>query len=260
MPLDELDRLPLLAPQWAAPAGVGAALSTRAGGVSRGPYAGANLGIAVGDEPEAVAANRACFAAAIGARPVWLQQVHGVRVLRVDAGSADAAPAQADAAWTDVPGVACTVQVADCLPVLLATADGGAVAAAHAGWRGLAAGVLEATVAALCAARGCAPQALCAWLGPCIGPRHFEVGADVLAVFGAAPPRADDAFVPSRPRDGSPRWLADLQQLAQRRLQRAGVQRIDRLAACTVSEPQRFYSFRRDRVTGRQAAAVWLRG
>lgn len=249
MPLDELDRLPLLAPQWAAPAGVGAALSTRAGGVSRGPYAGANLGIAVGDEPEAVAANRARFAAAIGARPVWLQQVHGLRVLRVDAGSADAALSQADAAWTDVPGVACTVQVADCLPVLLATADGGAVAAAHAGWRGLAAGVLESAVAAM----RTAPAGLIAWLGPAAGPDAYEVGTEVFEAFVSQDARAEAAFTATRPGH----WRVDLYALARLRLAGAGVARVHGGGLCTISDPLRFYSHRRDRRSGRMATLVY---
>ena len=146
--------------------------------------------------------------------------------------------------------------VADCLPVLFAAPGARGVGAAHAGWRGLAAGVLEATVQALCDAAGCAPQELSAWLGPCIGPRQFEVGADVLDAFG---PAADRHFQ-LRPRaDGAPRWLADLPALARDRLQAAGVARISGGAWCTVEEPSRFFSFRRDRVTGRMAAAVWLR-
>jgi YfiH family protein len=164
-------------------------MSTRAGGVSAGPYASMNLGVAVGDDPAAVAVNRARFAAACGAAPVFLRQVHGIRVVRI--GEADAAPGApdhaADASVTTEPGVACTVQVADCLPVLFAAPNGKGVGAAHAGWRGLAAGVLEATVAALCDATASRPGELDAWLGVCIGPRAFEVGGDVLDAFAAAP-------------------------------------------------------------------------
>lgn len=261
MPSDAARDPPLLTPDWAAPPGVGAAMSTRSGGVSSGPYRSANLGTAVGDDPAAVAENRRRFAVAIGARPVWLQQVHGAQVLRVGAADADAPPLPADAAWTDEPGVACTVQVADCLPVLLAAPGARAVAAAHAGWRGLAGGVVEAALAALCGAAGCAPGEIAAWLGPCIGPRRFEVGADVLEAFGVAPGGEDgSAFRPCPAPGGDARWLADLPRLARERLARAGVRLVAGGHWCTVEDAQRFYSYRRDRVTGRQAAAVWIRG
>jgi polyphenol oxidase len=266
----------ILRPDWAAPACVGAVMSTRAGGVSRPPFDSLNVGAAVGDDASAVAENRRRFAAAIGARPVWLRQVHGTRVVRIGAADAEtddasplvahadppqASPLVADAAWTDEPGIACTVQVADCLPVLLCTADGRAVAAAHAGWRGLAAGVLEVAVRALCEGAGCAPAQVCAWLGPCIGPRHFEVGADVLQGFGLEPLPADAPCFSYAPRaDGSARWRADLPALARARLQRAGVRAIAGGVGCTVSEASTFFSFRRDGVTGRLAAAVWRRG
>lgn len=272
--------LPLLRPDWPVPPGVGAAMSLREGGVSSGPWRSLNLGVAVGDAAAHVAANRARLAEALGARPVWLRQVHGVHVLRLTAGhpgrpdggarpetAAEVpteAPADAttetpaDAAWTDEPGLACTVQVADCLPVLLARRDGRAVAAAHAGWRGLAGGVLEATVAALCRGTGATPCELQAWLGPCIGPRQFEVGAEVLQAYGRAPGAADQPAFRFRVRpDGSPRWLADLQQLAHERLVRAGVGAITCCARCTVEDSSAFFSFRRDGVTGRMAAAIW---
>lgn len=242
-------------PDWPAP--VGAWCSGREGGVSTGVFASLNLGTAVGDDPEAVAQNRQRFAARLGgAQPVWLQQVHGTRVLRLSAGDVHAPPQQADAAWTDEPGIACTAQVADCLPVLLATADGRAVAAAHAGWRGLAGGVLDQTVAALCAGAGAEPAALHAWLGPCIGPAEFEVGSDVRAAF------EDDAqHLRYQPRpDGDPRWRADLPALARARLQRLGLRHISGGTWCTVSEPSRFFSYRRDGRTGRFAAAVWRLG
>ena len=242
-----------LAVDWDAP--VGALMSTRAGGVSSGPWASLNLGVAVGDEAAAVAENRRRFAAATGAQVAWLRQVHSPRVVRLgrDHGYDDSG---ADAAWSDEPGFACTVQVADCLPVLLAHRDGRAVAAAHAGWRGLAGGVVEAALGALCEGSGAAPQDVVAWLGPCIGPRRFEVGADVLAAFAGSEAR----FV-SRPRPGGdPRWLADLAGLARDRLQRAGVARISGGEWCTVEDRSRFFSFRRDGIgSGRMAAAVWCR-
>lgn len=250
--------LPLLRPGWPAPPGVGAAMSLRAGGVSQGRYASLNLGVAVGDEPAAVADNRARFSAALGARPVWLRQVHGARVLQLHADSSATPEEPADAAWTQARGVACTVQAADCMPVLLALRDGSAVAAAHAGWRGLAGGVLEATVGALCEGRGAEPADLIAWLGPCIGPREFEVGADVLQAFGEDPAAPDVRRFVYRPRpDGAARWRANLPQLAQERLAAAGLRRVSSAGACTVEDASRFFSFRRDGVTGRMAAAVW---
>lgn len=253
--------LPLLRPRWPGAAGVGAAMSTRAGGASRAPYDRLNLGAAVGDEPAAVDENRRRFVAAIGAQPVWLCQVHGRRVVRIGRADTAGAAIEADAAWTDEPGMACTVQIADCLPVLLAARDGRAVAAAHAGWRGLAAGVVEATVSALCEGVGCAPSSLVAWLGPCIGPRQFEVGADVLHAFGVAPgAEVGTAFVRRRTAEGGLRWLADLQRLAREQLQRAGVREIAVETACTVEDGSRFFSYRRDGVTGRLAAAVWRHG
>jgi YfiH family protein len=245
---------------WGAPASVGAWMSDRRGGVSQPPYSSLNVGVAVGDDPAAVARNRALLADAMQARPVWLRQVHGARVVRVGAADLDVPPHEADAAWTDEPGIACTAQVADCLPVLLAAQDGRGVAAAHAGWRGLAGGVLDATVAALCAGTGCAPRQLVAWLGPCIGPQAFEVGADVLKAFIAPGGPADGLRFVSRPRaDGSPRWLANLPQLARDRLAAAGVSAVAGADACTVHDASRFFSFRRDGVTGRMVAAVWRR-
>jgi hypothetical protein len=252
-------RLPLLRPQWAAGGGIGAAMSLRAGGVSTGAYASANLSLAVGDDADAVAENRRRYAAALGAKPVWLQQVHGTRVRRVGRADLDGPPAVADAAWTDEPAIACTVQVADCLPVLFAAPGARAVAAAHAGWRGLAGGVVEATLAALCEAAACDPAAVAAWLGPCIGPGQFEVGADVLDAFGVTPAATDGtAFVPHRAADGSVRWLADLPRLAHERLRRAGLARIGGGGSCTFDDGARFFSFRRDRITGRHAASVWI--
>ena len=251
---------PVLRPQWLAAPQVGALMSTRAGGVSAAPWDSLNLGTTVGDDPAAVAENRRRFVAAIGVRALWLRQVHGHHVVRASATLLDAEPAQADAAWTDEPGIACVVQVADCLPVLLAAAEGRAVAAAHAGWRGLAGGVVEAALAALCEGAGCEPKDVVAWLGPCIGPRRFEVGAEVLQAFGESTQDADARrFVASRAADGAPRWLANLPQLARERLQRAGVRRIAGGDCCTVEDAARFFSYRRDGRSGRLAAAVWIR-
>ncbi len=233
-------------------------MSLRAGGVSQAPWDRLNLGLAVGDEAAAVAENRARFAAALGARPLWLRQVHGTQVLQLLGHEDSAKLPAADAAWTRATGVACTVQVADCLPVLFCARDGSAVAAAHAGWRGLAAGVLEATLGALRRGAGVAPQDVLAWLGPCIGPRQIEVGADVMLAFGHDPCAADgQRFVPRQRRDGSPGWLAHLPLLAHDRLQAAGVLHITTSGECTAEDASRFFSFRRSGCTGRMAAAVW---
>lgn len=248
-----------LVPGWRC-AGVGALMTTRSGGQSVGPFASMNVGSAVNDAQAAVAANRRHLAETMGAAPVFLRQVHGARVVRI--GAADAAAGaevhEADACVTTEAGVACVVQAADCLPVLLAAPMARAVAAAHAGWRGLAGGVVEAAVDAVCESAGCAPHEISAWLGACIGPEKFEVGADVLVAFGADPARpvhgARARFVP---RAGA-KWLADLPGLARDRLAAAGVVRIEGGTWCTVSEPSRFFSFRRDGVTGRMAAAVWI--
>lgn len=249
--------LPVLLPDWDLP--VGALVSTRGGGVSAAPWQGLNLGVHVGDDAAAVAENRRLLQVRIGVTPVWLEQVHGSQVVRVGRAQAAGSSPRADGAWTDEPGVACAVLVADCLPVLLACTDGRAVAAAHAGWRGLVGGVLEATLGALCRGAGCAPSEVQAWLGPSIGPTWFEVGADVLQAFGADRADALSArhFSP-RPRpDGDPRWLADLAGLASDRLLHAGVGRVSACGLCTCSDASRFFSYRRDGVTGRLVAAIW---
>jgi polyphenol oxidase len=250
-----------LSPSWSISA-VGGIMTTRHGGFSTAPWNELNLGAHVGDDPEAVAANRALFKARIGAAPVYLRQVHGTRVVRVSGCDArpHAEPLEADASLTTEPGVACTVLVADCLPVLFAAPDGRAVAAAHAGWRGLASGVLESTVAALCEAASCEPAGLTAWLGACIGAQRFEVGADVLQAFGASPEGPDEqSFRPLSTSATAPRWLANLASLARDRLLRIGVAEISGESLCTFTDASRFFSYRRDGVTGRMAAAVWIR-
>ena len=251
-----------LRPDWAAPAAVKALMSTRQGGSSAAPFESMNLARpALPAVDDAVDGNRRRLAAALGATPVYLQQVHGSDVVQLGCADLqpDAAVHRADASVTSTPGLACTVLVADCLPVLFCAGNGRAVAAAHAGWRGLAAGVLENTVAGLCRRADCAPAEVQAWLGPCIGPRQFEVGADVLEAFGlTADLGADAAFVMCRRADGSTRWLADLPELARRRLGAAGVARVFGGCWCTVEEPSRFFSFRRDGLTGRMAACIAL--
>lgn len=244
-----------LRPAFGAPQ-VRALMTTRQGGVSRGGYESLNLRHGLGDDEAAVEQNLARLQAAIGAPPTWLKQVHGQRVLRLPL--AAGASNEADACITTEPGVVCAVQVADCLPVLFATRDGHAVGAAHAGWRGLSSGVLEATVDALRAAAGCAPGDIEAWLGPCIGPRQFEVGADVLAGFGVDAVTDHPRFRPQQPG----KWLADLAGLARDRLQAYGLEAIDGGSWCTVEDGSRFFSFRRDTrehgACGRMAGCIWI--
>jgi YfiH family protein len=247
-----------LRPDWDV-AEVGALMTTRRGGVSAGPYASMNLRDGLGDDAAAVAQNRHRYEQAAGVRPVLLNQVHGARVVRLGAvdRAGGAALHDADASVTTEPDLACAVQVADCLPVLYAVPGGRAVGAAHAGWRGLAGGVVEATLAALCDAAACDPAEVRVWLGACIGPRRFEVGADVLQAFGADP--AGNGHRRFRPHVPG-KWLADLAGLARDRLEAAGVSRIHGGRWCTVEDASRFFSFRRDRLTGRMVAAVWRRG
>ena len=247
-----------MTPQWPAPAGVRAFCSARGGGVSPAPYDSLNLGDHVGDAPLLVAENRRRLAAELQARPVFLQQVHGDGVVRLTSESTDGT--QADACWTTERGIACTMMVADCLPVLLAAADGSVVAAAHCGWRGLAGdtgnGVLESLWSAIAPLVGDAAR-LHAWLGPCIGPEAFEVGPEVRAAFTAADAGAAACFHPR----GEGKFLADLPALARRRLAALGITGVHgndgSRAWCTVANPSRFFSHRRDRVSGRFAAAVW---
>lgn len=243
--------LPLLIPDWPVPPNVRAAQTLRGGGVSGAPYDSLNLGGHVGDDPVAVTENRARLrrALALNEAPRWLSQVHGTVV--VDAGNA-AAGVSADAAWSGRAGVVCAVQTADCLPVLFCDRSGQHVAAAHAGWRGLAGGVLEATVGALCA-RGVAAGNLMAWLGPAIGPTAFEVGDEVRTAFVDVDPETAAAFVAGAPG----KWFADLFQLARRRLAACGVAAIYGGGVCTFSDAERFFSHRRDKISGRQATLIW---
>ena len=256
-----------LIPDWPAPAHVHAVCTTRAGGSSGAPYDSLNLGDHVGDAACDVAANRRTLARALGVRPVFLSQVHGREVARLDATTPDGT--RADGCIASVPGVACTVMVADCLPVLLADADGQAVAAAHAGWRGLAGeggqGVLETTCSALreaLAEQGRRQPALMAWLGPCIGPAVFEVGDEVRAAFTAHDAQAAKLFRAH----AQGKWLADLAGLARQRLHALGITQVHgndgSPAWCTVGNASRFFSHRRDSAarggSGRLAACIWL--
>lgn len=249
--------IPALALHWPGlPANVRALSTTRRGGVSQSPYddgasgGGLNLGTHVGDQPAAVLGNRELLRAVLPAEPAWLTQVHGTRVL--NAATVTGAP-EADACITDRSGVVCAIMTADCLPVLLTDANGRVVGAAHAGWRGLAAGVLEKTVDAM---RAAGADRVLAWLGPCIGPRAFEVGEDVRAAFDHLGPGAADAFRPIEGVNG--KYHADLPALARLALARVGVSDTAGGDACTVSDPAQFYSFRRDRITGRMASLIWI--
>jgi YfiH family protein len=238
----------LIEPDWAVPGNIGACTTLRGGGRSHGPFASLNLGDHVGDEPGAVRDNRARLVAelALPTEPLWLHQVHGTGV------HLPSSPDNcADACFADVPGRVCAVMTADCLPVLFCNRDGTAVAATHAGWRGLLAGILEQTVAQFADP----PEQLSAWMGPAIGPRAFEVGDEVRAAFLARNADSSRCFAAH----GRGHWLADLYGLARLRLARCGVTRISGGDHCTFTESDRFFSYRRDGISGRMATLIWLR-
>ncbi len=236
----------LLKPDWPAPASVHAFMTTRQGGVSRSPFDSFNLATHVGDDPVAVAQNRALLRQRLPAEPLWLNQVHGVVVADV---GRDSAGCDGDAAVSFTTGEVCAVMTADCLPVLFCDRAGRVVAAAHAGWRGLAAGVLEATVARM----GVAPGEILAWLGAAIGPAAFEVGDEVRATFVGLHPAAEAAFTPH-----GDRWLADIYALARIRLAAVGVVAVYGGGLCAYTDTARFYSYRREGKTGRMASLIWL--
>jgi YfiH family protein len=243
-----------LAADWPAPPGVVAFTTLRTGpGASRPPFDSFNLGLRSGDEPAAARANREALHAAIGTpqAPRWLHQVHGIAVARFDEAAAGAEEPVADAAVTARPGLPLAILTADCLPVLFAAEDGSEVGAAHAGWPGLSAGVLEATVSAMATPA----SRLLAWIGPGAGPMRYEVGENVHAAFVEREPGDAAHFSPTRPGH----WLADLPALARRRLAAAGVQRVFGGGECTISQPPRWYSYRRDGATGRMASVIWIK-
>ncbi len=253
----------MIYPDWPAPASVQAVTTTRQGGVSSGPWAGLNLADHTGDDAQAVQENRRVLHQALDlpAEPLWLRQVHGNSV--VEAGVAEAGsagqgaeglqvePPEADASVARAQGLVSAVLTADCLPALFCDRAGRCVASAHAGWRGLASGVLENTVQAM----NIAPDNLLVWLGPAIGPQSFEVGDEVRTAFIEQHPQAIDAFTAS----SGDHWLADIYQLARIRLSSVGVQAVYGGEHCTFTEPEHFYSYRRDGVTGRMASLIWLR-
>ena len=236
-----------IVPDWPAPPGVRSLITTRNGGGSAGAYASFNLGLRTGDDEATVHANRQRLRAWLPQEPKWLRQVHGAQVVVADG---LAGIPEADASIARYAGTVCAVMIADCLPVLLCDEAGSVVGIAHAGWRGLSSEVIEHTVRAT----GVAPRGLLAWLGPAIGPDAFEVGNEVRDAFVTNDPAAAIAFMPYR----QGKWLADLFTLARQRLARCGVQRVFGGGLCTHRDPARFYSYRRDPVTGRMAALIWL--
>jgi hypothetical protein len=237
-------------PDWPAPASVGALATTRSGGVSQGPWRSLNLGLNSGDNAADVARNRELLDEALQAPAHYLQQVHGNGVVQHPGQLSPALPTQADAQWSEEKNAVCAILTADCLPVLFCDRQGKQVAAAHAGWRGLAAGVLENTVAVMQAPAG----DVLAWMGPAIGPTAYQVGGEVKAAFDQQQSEGADAFVT----DGE-RWLFDLYAMARHCLQRAGVGHISGGGYCTFSDEQRFFSYRRESTTGRMASMVWLK-
>lgn len=241
--------LPFLRPDWPVPARVKSAVTLRAGGVSAPPYDSLNLGVHVGDVPASVAQNRGLLRSALQlpAEPVWLKQVHGTQVAQLPAAPDSL---EADAACSTSAATVCAILTADCLPVLFCDDAGSVVAGAHAGWRGLLAGVLENTVQAM----SVPASRIQAWLGPAIGPQAFEVGSEVRDAYINRDPQAAQAFVAAAPG----KYMADLYLLARQRLQSHGVTRVYGGGLCTFSDSQRFYSFRRDGVTGRMATLIWL--
>lgn len=246
-----MENIFLIRPNWPAPSSVVACVTTRRGGYSAAPYDSLNLGDHVGDDPESVQRNRKRLSKILDLpnEPQWLNQVHGTTVLN----AAQIQPgAKADACHSREPGVVCAMMTADCLPVFFSDDEGREVAVAHAGWRGLAAGVLEATVDAM----QTPPARIMAWLGPAIGPERFEVGDEVRTAFSKEDPTATQAFKPSP----NGRWLANIYMLARLRLERAGVKSILGGNLCTFSDDGNFYSYRRDgHQSGRMASLIWIR-
>lgn len=236
-----------IVPDWPAPARVRALITTRNGGNSGGPYASMNLGLRVNDDPAIVEDNRRSLKRFLPAEPKWLNQAHGTTVVGAETITD---PVEADASVATSPGCVSVIMVADCMPILFADQSGSVVAAAHAGWRGLAAGVVENTIRAI----GRPPQNLLAYLGPAIGPSAFEVGDEVREAFIAIDESAAAAFRPHTPG----KWLADLFLLARQRLARAGVSNVYGGGLCTYSDPARFFSHRRDKISGRMAALIWI--
>ena len=238
-----------IVPDWPAPSRVRAFVTTREGGVSGGEYGSLNLGSSSGDDPANVTRNRAVVRALLPAEPRWMAQVHGTDVADLDTLADDESP-RADAATTALPGRVGVVLTADCMPLFFSATDGGRVAVAHAGWRGMAAGVIENTVRAM----GVPPRDVIAWMGPTIGPGAFEVGPEVREAFAAVDDRAASAFRPHVPG----KFMADLYALARGRLERAGVASVHGGGFCTRADAERFFSYRRAKASGRMGAFIWM--
>ncbi len=249
-----LKKSDFITPNWPAPANVHSLQTTRHGGVSVGPYTGLNLGSHVQDNPLHVAQNRQLLSQFVPSEPVWMNQIHGINV--VDAANADCVP-DADASFTTRHNVVCASMTADCLPILLCDTAGSVVASVHAGWRSLCDGVIKATVAKILASTSVNAEHLMAWLGPAIGPQAFEVGDEVRAQFIAKDAQAECAFQSQ----DSDKWLADIYTIATQRLNHLGISQIyggQQEQFCTVTDSARFFSFRRDNLTGRMATLIWL--
>lgn len=243
-----------ITPDWPAPGNVKALFTTRNGGISSGPYASLNLGDHVGDDPASVEQNRALLRQVLPGEPRWLKQVHGTTPIGIDNYDCSA-PCAGDAAFTRCPGNICAVLVADCLPVLLCNHAGTIAGVIHAGWRGMVDGVIERTLSEIRRADEIDTRVM-AWLGPAIGPRYFEVGEEVRQAFIEYDKRSAIAFLPHHAHDG--KWFADLFLLARQRLTEAGITEVYGGGECTFSNPERFFSYRRDGSTGRMAALIWL--
>ena len=248
-PKIDMNQIGLLVPEWPSPPWVRACTTTRLGGTSEGCFSTLNLALHVGDDPTHVMDNRRRLSEALKlpAEPVWLKQLHGTHVVNAAVSESDC---EADASFTRQAGVVCAVLTADCLPVILCESDGGQVAVAHAGWRGLLNGVIENCVRCL----DCPGNRLLAWLGPAIGPTAFEVGEEVRGLFVTEDPNSSNAFKPSP----GGRWFADIYELATQRLARVHVTEVFGGKWCTIEDAERFYSYRRDGVTGRMASLIWL--
>lgn len=243
----DIPEIRIIQPDWPAPANVRAFTTTRIGGFSRGPWDSLNLGVNCGDDPQHVTQNRRSLLKLLPVEPLWLRQVHGKHVVKFS--DLTVAAPEADAIVGTKTGQVCVIVHADCLPVLFCDTAGTQVAAVHAGWRGLVAGVLEATVAAM----NCDPGQIMAWLGPAIGPRVFEVGRDVYDEFISMDAASTIAFK----RHGDT-WLADLYKLARFELSKAGIEQVSGGQHCTYTEKDKFFSYRRDEPTGRMATMIWL--
>lgn len=241
--------LPLITPNWPAPAHIHAVCTTRIGGISQPPYDSLNLGDHVGDDPTAVAQNRHMLSQALTlpSPPCWITQVHGTRAINTQNWQAGD---EADASYATTSNAVCAVMTADCLPILLCDKQGHYVAAIHAGWRGLADGIIEATIAQA----PCEPSQILAWLGPAIGPQSFEANDDVRDIFLSQQPADETGFTPLQEQ----KWLVDMYHIARHRLATMGVSDVYGEADCTVRNPDRFFSFRRDGETGRMASLIWI--